>query len=172
MPNVGSPGPPLAGKAPRASPQGVSPNLPNCRRGLYHRESVGKTPRETPLDAFRQLSCGTNSLPPARTPQSSLELARKTRTLGPLAPPNVTRNAVSTRSPATGGLWACPQRLTRPYGAAPRPARRRRAPPTTTTAVDATAVPPRADVDQGAVQGEPRGRPASVSPGENGWGLE
>jgi len=26
-----------------------------------------------PLDAFRQLSCGTNSLPPARTPQSSLE---------------------------------------------------------------------------------------------------
>ena len=74
-PNVGSPGPPLAGKAPRASPQGVSPNLPNCQISLDQRSSDGKTPTATPLDAFRQLSCGPNSLPPARTPQSSLELS-------------------------------------------------------------------------------------------------
>ena len=73
--NVRSPAPPLAGKALRASPQGVSPNLPNCQISLDQRSSDGKTPRETPLDAFRQLSCGPNSLPPARTTQSSLELS-------------------------------------------------------------------------------------------------
>ena len=75
MPNVGSPGPPLAGKAPRASPQGVSPNLPNCQISLDQRDFVGRTPSGTRLDNPWQYSCGPNSLPPARTTQSSLELS-------------------------------------------------------------------------------------------------
>ena len=60
---------------PESISSGRSPNLPNCQISLDQRSSDGKTPRETPLDAFRQLSCGPNPLPPARTTQSSLELS-------------------------------------------------------------------------------------------------
>ena len=45
--------------------------IPNCQIShcLDHRESVGRTPSGTHLDAPWQYSCGPNSLPPARTPK-------------------------------------------------------------------------------------------------------